>query len=308
MSLYLVASNHATTTPPTAAVSSGQHLPTRRRRAYPSDTTDLEWQILAPLVPVGGPAPGRGGRPVHYPRRDVIDAIRYLDHNGCVWRALPIDFPPRSLVTHYFTTWTRDGTLDHIHAALREQVRVAEGRSPHPTAALIDAQSIRGAETVGQPSRGYDAGKNVNGRKRHIIVDTTGLLLAVLVTAANVQDRDGADPLLWAIRRCFPAITLIWADAGYQGKLVDRTATLGITLQIVHKLADQIGFVVLHRRWAVERTFAWINRCRRTVRDYERLPQHHAAMVQWSMIIIMTRRLARYQATGKLPTLTTHAP
>jgi transposase len=303
MSLYLVASNPATTIPPTGSADSGQHLPTLRRRAYPSDTSDAEWQILAPLVPVGGPAAGRGGRPVTYPRRDIIDAIRYLDHNGCVWRALPVDFPPRTLVAHYFTVWTSDGTLDRIHACLREQVRVAEGRAPHPTAGLVDAQSIRGAETVGRPSRGYDAGKNVNGRKRHIIVDTTGLLLAVLVTPANVQDRDGAYPLLWAVRQCFPTITLVWADAGYQGKLVNRTKMLGITLQIVRRLADQIGFVVLHRRWAVERTFSWINRCRRTVRDYERLPEHHAAMVQWAMVIIMTRRLARYHATSKLPTL-----
>jgi putative transposase len=239
---------------------------------------------------------------VSYPRRDIVDAIRYLDHNGCVWRALPIDFPPRSLVAHYFTAWTRDGTLARIHATLREQVRVAEGRTPQPTAALIDAQSIRGAETVARPSRGYDAGKNVNGRKRHIIVDTTGLLLAILVTGAHIQDRDGGRALIWAIRQCFPGISLIWADSGYQGKLVNwATTTWGITVQIVRKLADQAGFVVLHRRWAVERSFSWINRCRRTVRDYERLPQHHAAMVQWAMIIIMTRRLARYHTTGKLP-------
>jgi transposase len=296
MSLYLIAAHPATTTAP-----AGQHLPTRRRRAYPSDTSDAEWQVLAPLIPVGGPPRGRGGRPVTYPRRDIVDAIRYLDHNGCVWRALPIDFPPRSLVAHYFTRWTADGTLDGIHAALREQVRIAEGRYPQPTAALIDAQSIRAAETVGQASRGYDAGKNVNGRKRHIVVDTTGLLLAILVTGAHVQDRDGGRTLIWAIRQCFPDIRLIWADSGYQGKLINWAAAWGVTVQIVAKLTGQIGFIVLHRRWVVERSFSWINRCRRTVRDYERRPEHHAAMVQWAMIIIMTRRLARYQATGKLP-------
>jgi putative transposase len=207
-------------------------------------------------VPVGGPAPGRGGRPVSYPRPDIIDAIRYLDHNGCVWRALPVDFPPRSLVAHYFTAWTADGTLDHIHAALREQVRVAEGRHPQPTAGLIDSQSIRAAETVGRCGRGYDAGKNVNGRKRHIIVDTTGLLLAILVTGAHVQDRDGGHALLWALRQCFPTVRLIWADSRYQGKLVDQTAIWGITLQIVRKLTGQVGFVVQHRRWAVERSFS----------------------------------------------------
>jgi len=138
----------------------------------------------------------------------------------------------------------------------------------------------------------------VNGRKRHIAVDTCGLLLAVLVTGAHVQDRDGARPLLWALHACFPGIRLLWADSGYAGKLVDWAADqLRLTLQIVAKLAGQTTFVVLHRRWAVERTFSWINRCRRTVRDYERLPQHHAAMVQWAMIIIMTRRLARHRIT-----------
>ena len=230
-----------------------------------------------------------------YSRRDIVDAIRYLAHNGCVWRALPVDFPHPKLVYHYFTTWTADGTLARIHDTLREAVRVAEGRQPAPTAGLIDAQSLRGAETVGRPSRGYDAGKKINGRKRHIIVDTTGLLLAILVTGAHVQDRDGARILLQALRMCFPSIRLIWADQGYTGTLVDWAATtLNLTIQVVRKLAEQVGFVVLHRRWAVERTFSWINRCRRTVRDYERLPQHHAAMVQWAMIIIMTRRLARH--------------
>jgi transposase len=299
MSLYLIAAHPATAVP----VEPQEHLITRRRRAYPSDTTDTEWEILAPLVPIGGPPPGRGGRPVTYPRRDIVDAIRYLDHNGCVWRALPIDLPPRTLVAHYFTRWTADGTLDRIHATLREQVRTAEGRHPQPTAALIDSQSIRGAETVSRLSRGYDAGKNVNGRKRHIIVDTTGLLLAILVTSAGVQDRDGGRALIWAIRQCFPGITMIWADSGYQGKLVDWAATWGLTVQIVRKLTGQSTFVVQHRRWVVERSFSWINRSRRTVRDYERLPQHHAAMVQWSMIIIMTRRLARHHTTGKLTSL-----
>jgi len=154
MSLYLIAANPATAAPV------GQHLPTQRRRVYPSDTSDTEWEILSPLIPIGGPPPVRGGRPVTYPRRDIVDAIRYLDHNGCVWRALPIDFPSRSLVTHYFTAWTADGTLDRIHATLREAVRVADGRTLQPTAALIDAQSIRGAETVGRPSRDYDAGRD----------------------------------------------------------------------------------------------------------------------------------------------------
>jgi putative transposase len=183
-----------------------------------------------------------------------------------------------------------------MHNSLREQVRAqVENRDQQPTAALVDSQSVRGAETVGRASRGYDAGKKINGRKRHIAVDTCGLLLAILITGANTQDRDGARPLLQALHACFPRICLVWADGGYAGKLVDWATThLALTVRIVAKLAGQTTFVVLHRRWAVERTFSWINRCRRTVRDYERLPEHHAAMVQWAMIIIMTRRLARH--------------
>ncbi|WP_308220986.1 IS5 family transposase, partial [Micromonospora phytophila] len=288
MSVYLVAGVAASTTPATV----DDHLPTARPRHYPSDTSDAEWQVLAPHVPAGT---GRG-RPITYPRRDIVDAIRYLDRTGCQWNALPADFPHHKLVYHYFTTWTRDGTLNRMHNSLREQVREqVEGRNRQPTAALVDSQSIRGAETVGRPGRGFDAGKKVNGRKRHIAVDTCGLLLAILVTGANVQDRDAARPLLWALRACFPTIGLTWADSGYAGRLVGWAAAhLTLTVQIVAKLAGQTTFVVLHRRWAVERTFSWINRCRRTVRDYERLPDHHAAMVQWAMIIVMTRRLARH--------------
>jgi transposase len=269
------------------------HLPTRRPRHYPSDTNDAEWAVLAPHIPAGT---GRG-RPIVYPRRDIVDAIRYLDRTGCQWDALPADFPHPKLVYHYFKTWAADGTLNRMHNHLREQVRQqVEDRDPQPTAALVDSQSVRGAETVGRSSRGYDAGKRVNGRKRHIAVDTCGLLLAVLVTGAGVQDRDGARPLLWALHACLPGIRLVWADSGYAGQLVGWAAQqLKLTVQIVAKLAGQTTFVVLHRRWAVERTFSWINRCRRTTRDYERLPQHHAAMIQWAMIIIMTRRLARHQ-------------
>jgi transposase len=245
------------------------------------------------------PAGTGRGRPITYPRRDVVDAIRYLDRTGCQWDALPADFPHPKLVYHYFKTWAANGTLTRMHDSLREVVRTQiEGRAAQPSAALVDSQSVRAADTVGRPARGYDAGKKVNGRKRHIATDTIGLLLVVLVTAASVQDRDAARPLLWALRTVFPTIKLVWADSGYAGALVDwATTRLRLAVQIVTKLAGQIGFVVLPRRWCVERTFSWINRCRRTVRDYERLPEHHAAMIQWAMIIIMTRRLARHHHT-----------
>jgi len=291
MSLYLVAGHGAATAP----ASIGQHLPTGRPRRYPSDTSDTEWQLLAGYIPAGGTVAGRGGGPVVYPRRDIVDAIRYVDHNSCVWRALPVDFPPWPIVYHYFRTWNRDGTLTALHAGLREQIRQAEGRYVEPSAAILDSQSVRAAETVARSSRGFDAGKKVNGRKRHIAVDTTGLLLVVLVTGAGVQDRHAARLLLWALAGCFTRISMVWVDGGYSGTPIDYGLTLGLLVQVVAKLAGQTGFTVLPRRWVVERTLAWINRCRRTTRDYERLPEHHAAMVQWSMVIIMTRRLARYQ-------------
>ncbi|BCB89874.1 IS5 family transposase [Phytohabitans suffuscus] len=181
-------------------------MPTVRPRRYPSDTSEAEWQILAPHVPAGT---GRG-RPIVYPRRDVVDAIRYLDRTGCHWDAIPADFPHHKLVYHYFKTWTADGTLNRMHNSLREQVRtVVERRNRQPSAAVLDSQSLRGAETIGRSSRGYDAGKKINGCKRHIAVDTCGLLLVVLATDANIQDRDAARPLLRALRAAFPTISLI---------------------------------------------------------------------------------------------------
>jgi transposase len=296
MTLYLVAGVGASTDAGTGVAVAPGHLPSRRIRRYPSDTADAEWALLAPLVPTGGPGP-RGGRPPVRPRRDIVDAIRYVAHNGCVWRALPADFPPWQTVHDYHTRWAADGTLNRIHNALRDQVRAVEGRNAQPSAAIIDSQSVRAAETVARASRGYDAGKKVNGRKRHIAVDTIGLLLVVMVSAASVQDRHAGRTLLAALAACHRGVRLVWADSGYSGSLVTWAATaLTLTVHIVAKLAGQIGFHVLPRRWVVERTLAWISRCRRTVRDYERLPEHHAAMVQWSMVILMTRRLARRRA------------
>jgi len=289
MSLYLIAGADA----PAEPVSARAHLPSARRPRYPSDMDDAQWALTAPLIPSGGTG-RRGGRPPKHSRRDIVDGIRYVTHNSCVWRALPADFPPWQVVYAYHARWASDGTLTQLHDTLREQVRTAEGRDPQPSAALVDAQSVRAAETVARTSRGFDAGKKVNGRKRHIATDTTGLLLVVLVTAASVQDRDGGRWLLWALSCCFPRVSLVWADSGYAGHLVDwATGRLSLAVTIVRKLTGQVGFQVHHRRWVVERTLSWITRCRRTVRDYERLPAHHAAFVHWSMIIVMTRRLAR---------------
>ena len=181
--------------------------------------------------------------------------------------------------------------MARLHDALRAQVRARAGRNPQPTAAVIDSQSIRAADTVPKASRGWDNAKKVNGRKRHIAVDATGLLLAVVITAASVQDRDAARPLLWNLARACHRVRLAWADAGYTGKLAIWAAGLRITLVIVAK-RDRHIFEVLPRRWVVERTFAWISKHRRTVRDYEHLPASHEAMILWAMTALMTRRLA----------------
>ena len=175
---------------------------------------------------------------------------------------------------------------------LRARVRTAAGRKPQPTAAVIDSQSVRAADTVPKASRGWDNAKKVNGRKRHIAVDTTGLVLDVVITAASVQDRQAARPLLWNLHRACRGVRLVWADAGYTGKLAAWAATLKMTLQIVAK-RDPHAFQVLPRRWVVERTFAWISKHRRTVRDYEHLPASHEAMILWAMIALMTRPLAQ---------------
>jgi transposase len=237
--------------------------------------TDAQWAVIDPLLPDPAWLTGRGGRREVHCRRQIVDAIFYVVDNGIKW-------------------WEKAGITAAVLDGLRDRVRLKDGRAAAPSAAIIDSASVKAAETVSAASRGYDAGKKINGRKRHIAVDTLGLLLCVLVTAASVQDRDGAKPLLEQLGGAFHRIRLVWADGGYAGKLVDWTrTTLKITIHIVKRSDDMTGFVVLPRRWVVERTLAWIARHRRCVRDYERLPAHHEAMVRWSMIRITSRRLAK---------------
>jgi transposase len=255
---------------------------------YPSDLTDEQWALIEPMVPVRS-----GGRPAIHPRRRIVEAILYVNRTGCSWRQLPHDFPPWDTVYWYFKRWNRQGITDRIHDALRDATRDAAGRDPMASAGIVDAQSVKAADTVGTDSRGYDAGKKVNGRKRHVVVDTIGLLIVVLVTAASVQDRDGGRLVLNRARMAMPSIVLVWADGGYAGRCVAFAHRfLRITLQIVRKPEGQRTFEVLPRRWVVERTLAWLVRCRRLDRDYERLPEHAEAMVKWAMIGLMTRRLA----------------
>jgi transposase len=271
----------------------------RRACCYPSDMTGAEWAVCEPLLPAPAWLAGRGGRPASWCMRDIVDAIRYLTHNGPVWRALPADFPPAGTVYWWLDKWQADGSAERMHDDLRERIRLAAGRARQPSAAVIDSQSVKGSEMVARARRGYDAGKKINGTKRHIAVDALGLLLTVLVTAASVQDRDAARPLLWNLRRAFPSVRLAWADGGYAGKLVTWARTRlkpKLTLEIVKRPDDLHTFQVLPRRWVVERTLSWITRHRRTVRDYERRAAHHETYIYWAMIIIMTRRLARQPA------------
>ncbi|MGJ6969688.1 IS5 family transposase [Streptosporangium sp. G11] len=256
--------------------------------------SDEEWQAIKRLMPWPAWLHGNGGRPEKYCRRLIMDAIRYVVDNGCTWRNLPADFlVPWRTIHAIFTRWRTDGDLHALHNDLREHLRLAEGRQAEPSAGIIDSQSLRAAETVATSSRGYDAAKKVQGTKRHIVVDTLGLLV-VMVTAAGVQDRDGAKPALERLRDWYERISLIWADSAYAGKLVTWAQKhVRLTLEIVKRSDDVSGFVVLPRRWVVERTLSWICQRRRCVRDYERLSEHHEAMVLWAMIILMGRRLAR---------------
>ena len=264
---------------------------TRPARGYPSDLSDARWRLIASCLPERAPG-GRGRPPVHSPRQ-VVNAILYVSRTGCPWRYLPAGYPPWPTVYGYFARWRDDGTLARLHGRLRDAARAAAGRPAQPTAAIIDSQSVRAADTVPRATRGWDAAKKVNGRKRHIAVDAGGLLLDVVITAASVQDRDAARPLLWNLHRACPRVRLAWADAGYHASRLTAWATaLRITLQIVRRPDDLHTFAVLPRRWVVERTFAWISKHRRTVRDYERLPASHEAMVLWAMIALMTQRLA----------------
>jgi transposase len=255
--------------------------------------TDTQWAIVEPLLPPPGNTTDKGGRPEKHPRRIVLDAIFYLARGGIAWRQMPSDFPPAMTIYGIFHRWAKTGAWQRVHDALRDQVRVRAGRRPLPTAAIIDSQTVRGADTVPTASSGYDGGKKTKGRKRHIAVDTLGLLLAVVVTAASIQDRDGAHRLLVALRARCSTVSYIWADGGYAGRLLTWAKTvLPLTVEVVKRTDKIAGFVVLPRRWVVERTFGWINKHRRCVRDYETLPKHHEAMVHIAMIMTMSRRLS----------------
>lgn len=256
---------------------------------YTTDLTDAEWQLIHYCFP----NPAVTGRPRRHAYRELLNAIFYVVRTACQWRNLPKDFAPWRTVYHYFRLWKRSGLWEQIHTHLREHLRLVAGRKRQASAAIIDSQSVKSTECSDQ--RGYDAGKKVNGRKRHLLVDTAGLVLLVMVLPANIQDRDGARQLL----KRFFALTArrhvkhIWADGGYAGALVQWALKLWhCTIEIV-KRTDAHTFRVLPRRWVVERTFGWLGRYRRLNRDYERLAQTGETMVYLAMIRLMLTRLAK---------------
>ncbi|MGH1395545.1 MAG: IS5 family transposase [Trichormus sp.] len=261
-------------------------------KAYPSNLSRAQYEFLSDLIPEAK----RGGRKREVDMWEILNAIFYILLEGVRWRSLPGDFPPWQTVYTYFRNWRKDGTWLHIHDSLREWARVETERHPSPSEAIIDSQSVKSAAMVSQ-SVGFDAGKKIKGRKRFMTVDTLGLVLRVLVTAANVGEREGGKQVLNRVKQSgeqVPRLTTIWVDGGFDGDpfmqwVMDFCRWI---VQVVLRPEQTKGFVLLKKRWVVERTFGWLMGCRRLVRDYELLPETSETFIYLAMIRIMVRRLA----------------
>ncbi len=262
----------------------------RPRASYPTDLTDAEWHCIAPHLP----GENLRGRPREHPAREILDAIFYVIRGGCAWRLLPHAFPPWGTVYYWFRRWRLDGLWQRILVALRRATREKEGRDPEPSAAIVDSQSVRVAEESGG-TKGYDSGKNVPGRKRHLLVDTTGLLLAARVTPADTSDNRGARELLAGLAPLLPRMELVWADGAYAGEKLRKWCEewTGWRLEVMQRSAESSTFEVLPRRWVVERSIGWICRNRRLAKDYERKIQTSECWMKIAMIRLMLKRLGR---------------
>ena len=257
------------------------------RKSYLSDLTDGAWEFIKSFIPHAQSTMTRGGRPEKYPKREIVNAILYVNTSGCRYADLPHDLPPRSITWKYFDAWSRSGIWKKINTTLRKFVRLCVGRTEDPSVGIIDSQSIKATDIAMET--GYDAGKKIKGRKRHLITDTEGLLLDVVVHSAGIQDRDGAKLLLNHAKGTLSTLKKIFADGGYAGKLITWVQQrFGITLEIV-KRNELHKFVVLPIRWIIERTNAWVSKARRLAKDYERKTLNQESMIYIRMIQLMLK-------------------